>query len=363
MTTAHPGITCREFGRLSSGRVVHEYTLNNGSGLSLSAINLGGIVSSIRFPDRKGKLDNIVLGFASLQDYELRNPHFGTIVGRFANRIANGQFKIKGNTVQLDLNDGVNALHGGRAGFGSRWWHISPLPASEDGEVGIELSYVSEHGEEGYPGKMNVQVRYTLTLDNAWRIDYQASCDRATVVNLAHHDYFNLAGSGSILDHDLTISASKFCPVDSGLIPEGIADVTDTPFDFRSPTRIGERIRKASPQLTRAQGYDHNWLLDALDKPGLRFAARLADPTSGRVMVIETTQPGLQFYSGNFLDGSLVGASGQAYRQSDGLCLETQHYPDSPNQASFPSTELWPGQLYQSETLYRFAVTNDVSKD
>lgn len=362
MTAADPEVTCREFGHLSDGRVVHEYSLDNGAGLSLSAINLGGIVTAIRFPDRKGQVDNVVLGFVSLADYELRNPHFGTIVGRFANRIANGQFKIDGNTVQLDLNDGVNALHGGPAGFGSRWWHIKPLPASGDGSVGIELNYQSEHGEQGYPGQLNVQVRYTLTPDNAWHITYRASCDRATVVNLAHHDYFNLAGSASALDHYLTIPASRYCPVDSGLIPKGVVNVTGTPFDFRAPTRIGERIRTGDVQLTLAHGYDHNWLLDPVDQPGLRFAARLADPVSGRVMVIETTQPGLQFYSGNFLDGSLVGASGQAYRQGDGLCLEPQHYPDSPNQASFPSTELRPGQLYTSETVYRFTVGNDFPK-
>lgn len=351
-----PSITRREFGRLTSGRVVHEYTLDNGAGLSLHAINLGGIVTALRVPDRHGHIDNVVLGFASLADYEARNPHFGTIVGRFANRIARGYLAIDGENFQLDVNDGVNSLHGGPGGFGTRWWHITPLPASSDGSVALELSYLSEHGEQGYPGRMRVQVRYTLTSSNEWRIAYRATCDRTTVVNLTHHDYFNLAGSGSALDHHLTVPASRYCPIDASLIPEGVSDVAATPFDFREPTRIGDRIRAGDVQLARAHGYDHNWLLDPVDQPGLRFAARLADPSSGRVMEIETTEPGLQFYSGNFLDGSLIGTAGRTYRQGDGLCLETQHFPDSPNHPAFPSTELRPGEVYSSTTVHRFDI-------
>ncbi|MDO8778515.1 MAG: aldose epimerase family protein [Burkholderiaceae bacterium] len=351
-----PNITRREFGHLTDGRVVHEYTLDNGVGLSLNAINLGGIVTAVRVPDRHGHIDNVVLGFASLADYETRNPHFGTIVGRFANRIAKGHLAIDGENFQLDVNDGVNTLHGGSGGFGTRWWHITPLPASSDGSVALELSYLSEHGEQSYPGQMSVKVRYTLTSSNEWRIDYRATCDRTTVVNLTHHDYFNLAGSGSALDHQLIIAASRYCPIDVGLIPEGVADVADTPFDFREAMRIGDRIRTGDEQLVRAHGYDHNWLLDPVEPRGLRFAARLTEPFSGRLMEITTTEPGLQFYSGNFLDGSLIGTMGQTYRQGDGLCLETQHYPDSPNHPEFPSTELRPGEVYSSTTVHRFNV-------
>ena len=349
-------ISRREFGRLADGRLVHEYTLDNGAGLSLTAINLGGIVTALRVPDRYGQIDNVVLGFASLADYEARNPHFGTIVGRYANRIAKGHLAIDGEYFQLNVNDGVNTLHGGLGGFGTRWWHITPQTAASDGSVALELSYLSEHGEQGYPGQMRVQVRYTLTSRNAWRIDYRATCDRTTVVNLTHHDYFNLAGSGSALNHQLIVASSRYCLIDVGLIPEGVANVTGTPFDFRKEIRIGDRIQASDMQLARAHGYDHNWLLDSVDQPGLRFAARLTDPSSGRVMEIETTEPGLQFYSGNFLDGSLIGTAGQTYRQGDGLCLETQHYPDSPNHPEFPSTELRPGEVYSSTTVHRFDI-------
>jgi aldose 1-epimerase len=350
-----PQIASRDYGALTDGRTVREYTLDNGAGLSLSAINLGGIVTALRVPDRHAVAANIVLGFGSLADYEARNPHFGTIVGRYANRIARGRFAIDGEPFQLAVNDGLHALHGGPGGFGKRWWDITAVPATPGGSVALELREVSEHGDQGYPGRLEASVRYTLTPRNEWRIDYRASCDRATIVNLTHHDYFNLAGSGAILDHCLTIAASRYCPIDAGLIPEGIADVAGTPFDFREATPIGARIREGHTQLLRARGYDHNWVLDPLDRPGLRFAARLADPASGRVMEIETTEPGLQFYSGNFLDGSLLGANGQAIRQSDGLCLETQHFPDAPNQPAFPQTVLRPGEVYTSTTVHRFS--------
>ena len=354
-----PHITCREFGCLTDGRAVHEYTLDNGVGLSLNVINLGGIVTAVRAPDRHGHIDNVVLGFASLADYETRNPHFGTIVGRYANRIAKGHLALDGENFQLDVNEGIHTLHGGTGGFGTRWWHITPLAASRDGSVALELSYVSAHGEQGFPGQMHVKVRYTLTSTNEWHIDYRATCDRTTVINLTHHSYFNLAGSGSALDHQLMICASRYCPIDAGLIPEGVADVTDTPFDFREETRVGDRIRAGNEQLVRAQGYDHNWLLDPVDpveQRGMRFAARLTDPFSGRVMEISTTEPGLQFYSGNFLDGSLIGMKGQTYRQGDGLCLETQHFPDSPNHPEFPSTVLRPGEVFSSTTVHQFSV-------
>lgn len=350
-------ITQRDFGRLADGRAVHEYTLDNGRGLSLSAINLGGIVTAIRVPDRQGRVDNVVLGFGSLKDYEAPHPHFGTIVGRYANRIAGGRFPLDGAHFQLDLNDGHHTLHGGADGFGRRWWNITPRAPAADGSVSLGLNYLSEDGEQGFPGRMQVEVQYTVTAANEWRIDYRASCDRATVVNLTQHSYFNLAGSGSVLDHLLSIRANRYCRVDEGLIPEGVAEVAGTPFDFREDRAIGERIRFEDPQLIRARGYDHNWLLDSSGAgSALHLAARLADPGSGRTMEVETTEPGLQFYSGNFLDGRLVGAAGSAYRQGDGLCLETQHCPDSPNRPDFPSTVLRPGKTFSSTTVYRFGV-------
>jgi len=353
--TGVAGIRCREFGRLPDGRVVHEYTLDNGAGLTLSAINLGGIVTAIHTPDRRGQLDNVVLSFATLAEYVARNPHFGTIVGRYANRIAAGLFVLDGQAYQLGVNDGPNTLHGGARGFGTRWWDATPLPTEADGSVALDLRYSSEDGEEGFPGLIEVSVRYTLSARNEWRIDYRAATDRATVVNLSHHDYFNLAGAGTALDHRLTIAASRYTPVDRHLIPVGVADVAGTPFDFRRPTRIAERIRHGAPQLALARGYDHNWILDCSNSSALSFAARLEDERSGRVLEIETTEPALQFYSGNFLDGSLVGTAGQLYRQGDGLCLETQHFPDSPNHPEFPSTELRPGEVFKSSTVHRFS--------
>ncbi|VTU15613.1 Aldose 1-epimerase precursor [Variovorax sp. SRS16] len=346
----------REFGRLADGRTVHEYTLDNGQGLSLCAINLGGIVTAIRVPDREGRIDNVVLGFASLADYEAPHPHFGTIVGRYANRIAEGRFSLDGAHVQLDVNDGTHTLHGGSAGFGKRWWNIVPIAPATDGSVGLKLDYLSEDGEQGFPGRMQVEVHYVVTPANEWRIGYRATCDRTTVVNLTQHSYFNLAGSGSALNHRLAIPASRYCPVDEGLIPEGTADVAGTPFDFRDDRAIDERIRSGHVQLVRAHGYDHNWLLDAGETAAPHLAARLTDPSSGRMLEVETTEPGLQFYSGNFLDGRLVGAAGNAYRQGDGLCLETQHYPDSPNRPDFPSTVLRPGEVFSSTTLYQFGI-------
>lgn len=350
-----PQITQRAFGTLADGRAVHAYTLDNGAGITLSAINLGGIVTSVRVPDRHGVAANVVLDLPSLADYETRNPHFGTIVGRYANRIARGRFEIDGERFQLPVNDGANALHGGPGGFGKRFWEIDAVPAAGDGSVAIELRLTSEDGDQGYPGRLEATVRYTLTARNEWRIDYRATSDRPTIVNLAHHDYFNLSGTGSVLDHRLALGAGRYCPVDAGLIPEGIADVGGTPFDFRESTAIGARIRTPNAQLLRARGYDHNWVLDPPAAHGLRFAARLEDPRSGRAMDIETTQPGVQFYSGNFLDATLSRSSGEIIRQGDGLCLETQHFPDAPNHPDFASTVLRPGQTFASTTVHRFS--------
>lgn len=350
-------ITSREFGRMPDGRAVTEYTLDNGRGLSLSAINLGGIVTSLHVPDREGQSGNIVLGLPTLEDYLKPHPHFGTIVGRFANRIARGRFTLDGVAHQLAVNDGANSLHGGHKGFGTRFWQIEAVPVdSAAHEVAIELRYSSADGEEGFPGEVQVTVRYVLsTTENAWRIDYRAVTDRATVLNLSHHDYFNLAGGGAVRDHRLTIPASRFCPVDAGLIPLGLAPVDGTPFDFRAPTQIGARMGEPHEQLRVAGGYDHNWVLDR-EPAGMALAARLEHEPSGRVMEVLTTEPAVQFYSGNFLDGSIRGRDGESFNQGAGLCLETQHYPDSPNQPDFPSTVLRPGEAFSSTTLHRFGV-------
>lgn len=350
-------ITSREFGRMPDGRTVTEYTLDNGRGLSLSAINLGGIVTALHVPDRDGQSGNIVLGLPTLEDYLKPHPHFGTIVGRYANRIAGGRFTLDGVEHQVAVNNGANSLHGGHKGFGTRFWHVEEVRAdSAANEVAMELRYTSADGEEGFPGEVQVTVRYVLgTTDNTWRIDYRAVADRATVLNLSHHDYFNLAGGGAVRDHRLTIPASRFCPVDAGLIPLGLAPVDGTPFDFRIPTQIGARMDEPHEQLRVAGGYDHNWVLDR-EPAGLALAARLEHEPSGRVMEVLTTEPAVQFYSGNFLDGSLRGRSGESFRQGAGLCLETQHYPDSPNQPGFPSTVLRPGETFSSSTLHRFGV-------
>jgi aldose 1-epimerase len=351
-----PRITKRRYGELTDGRTVDEYTLDNGRGLSLCAINFGGIVTALNVPDREGDTANVVLGLPDLHGYETRNPNMGTLVGRYANRIAGGRFELDGETFELPRNNGTNTLHGGPVGFGKRWWDIAPLPLADDGSVAIELSLDSADGDQGFPGRLHTTVSYTLTPQDEWRIDYAATTDRATVVNLSQHAYFNLAGQGSILDHRLQIVAARYCPVDANLIPLGIEAVEGTPFDFRVMTPIGARIRAAHPQILLARGYDHNWVLDPAPGAGLRLVARVEEPHSGRAMQVHTDQPGLQFYSGNFLDGTLAGANGQAVRQGDGLCLETQHFPDSPNRSDFPSTVLRPGERYASTTVYRFGL-------
>ncbi|MCY4745723.1 galactose mutarotase [Pelomonas sp. UHG3] len=354
---------CREYGRLPDGRVVHEYTLENGLGLKLTAITLGGIVTGLWVPDAQGAAGNVVLGFDNLDDYVHRNPSFGIIVGRYGNRIAGASFELDGETHTLARNDGPNCLHGGTEGFGHRLWQAEPVAPADllAGEAAaLRLRLTSPHGDQGFPGELQVRVRYALSAtDNSWRVDYEATTDRATVVNLTHHDYFNLAGRGSVLGHRLTIPASRYSEVDAHLIPLQHAAVDGTPFDFRTATVIEARIRQAHPQLLRAKGYDHNWLLDGVpDADGLRRAATLEDPTSGRRMDVLTSEPALQFYSGNFLDGTLAGPGGHIYRQGDGLCLETQHNPDSPHHeagADWPSTVLRPGEVFRSTTIHRFS--------
>jgi aldose 1-epimerase len=307
------------------------FTLDNGAGLSMTVLDLGGIAMALNAPDRQGRSANVLLGLPAPEDYTRPHPHFGALVGRYANRIAGGRFTLDGRSYQLPTNDGANTLHGGPQGFGRRTWTAEPLSASA-----LQLHLVSEDGDQGFPGRLEAVVRYTLTPDMEWRIDYQARCDHPTVVNLTNHAYFNLAGTGTILDHRLRIAAQRFCPVDAALIPLGMERVAGTRFDFREPMTIGARL---------GDGYDHNWVLDG---EGLRFAARLEDPASGRVMEVHTTEPGLQFYSGNFLDGRL------GHARHAGLCLETQHFPDSPNRPGFPSTVLRPGETFRSTTVYRF---------
>lgn len=350
----------RDYGQLPDGRTVHEYTLGNGLGLTLNTITLGGIVTGLWVPDARGCSANVVLGFDNLGDYVHRNPSFGIIVGRYGNRIAGGSFALDGQTHTLTRNDGPNCLHGGTEGFGHRLWAAEPVAPHPGEAVALQFSLTSPHGDQGFPGELTVSVRYAVSAtENAWRIDYAATTDRATVVNLTHHDYFNLAGAGSVLGHHLTLPASHYSEVDEHLIPLRHAGVDGTPFDFRAPTAIEARIRQAHPQLLRAKGYDHNWLLDsAPDADGLRAAATLQDPLSGRRLDMLTTEPALQFYSGNFLDGSLAGPGGRIYRQGDGLCLETQHAPDSPHHppsADWPDTVLRPGAVFRSTTIHRFS--------
>ncbi|MEV8015968.1 aldose epimerase family protein [Streptomyces sp. NPDC086554] len=343
------------FGKLTDGTKVYRWTLANG-GTRMKVLSYGGIVQSLELPDRHGRYTNVSLGFDNLDDYLTATTFFGALIGRYGNRIAKGRFTLDGKTHQLSVNDGENSLHGGAKGFNTRVWDVEPFTDSTG--VGLVLRYVSVDGEMGYPGTLRVKVTYTLTARGDWRIDYAATTDKATVVNLTNHTYYNLAGEGSggIYDHELTLAAGRFTPTDSGLIPTGeLAKVAGTPFDFRRAKTVGKDIRTSHEQLVTAQGFDHNWVLDKGSTGRPEHFATLRDPESGRSMRIATTEPGVQFYSGNFLDGTLTGPSGRIYRQGDGLCLETQHFPDSPNQPSFPSTVLRPGETYRSSTVHTFS--------
>ncbi|MEU9286604.1 aldose epimerase family protein [Streptomyces sp. NPDC048275] len=342
------------FGKLADGTKIYSWSLANG-GTKLKVLTYGGIVQSLEIPDRHGKYKNVSLGFDNIDDYVASSPYFGALIGRYGNRIGKGQFALDGKRYQLSVNDGANSLHGGAKGFDKRVWDIEPFTKGSD--VGLYLYYTSVDGEMGYPGTLKVKVTYTLTKAGDWRIDYEATTDKATVVNLTSHVYWNLAGegSGSIYDHELKIAAARYTPVDSGLIPTGeLAKVSGTPFDFRRTKTVGEDIRVAHQQLLYGKGIDHNWALDKGITAKPEHIATLKDPSSGRTLKMATTEPGLQFYSGNFLDGTLVGTGGAIYRQGDALCLETQHFPDSPNQPSFPSTVLRPGRTYRSTTVHSF---------
>jgi aldose 1-epimerase len=347
--------TDRVFGTTPEGVEVRLYTLRNAHGMRATITNYGGIVTSLVVPDRTGRPGDIVLGFDSLEGYLRGSPYFGAIVGRYANRIANARFTLDGKAYRLAANDGANALHGGVKGFDKVVWEATPFPDSAPS--GLRLHYVSSDGEEGYPGRLDVTVTYEVTDANELRITYHATTDKATVLNLSHHGYFNLAGqaSPSILGHELLIAADRYTPVDASLIPTGeFARVTGSAFDFQAATPIGARIGADDRQLRYGKGYDHNFVI--LGTSGtLRLAARLRDPESGRTMEVLTTEPGIQFYSGNFLDGTLVGKGGARYLHRSGLCLETQHFPDSPHHAGFPTTVLRTGETFRSETVYRFS--------
>jgi aldose 1-epimerase len=336
------------FGHMPDGKPVAIYTLKSPA-VELQVTSYGARVVSVETKDRNGKMGNVVLGYADLQQYLNKNPFFGAVAGRYANRIANGRFTLEGKSFQITINDGPNALHGGKEGFDLRNWSAKEIPS------GVEFTLVSPDGDQGFPGTLTAHVRYTL-VDNKVVIEYSATTDKPTVINLTNHTYFNLAGdgSGTILNEEVKIDADKFTPVNATLIPTGqIAPVAGTPFDFTSPHAIGERINVDNEQLKLGKGYDHNFVLRG--KMGeLHPAAQVYDPASGRVLTVETTQPGVQFYSGNFLDGTTSSRTGAKYERRTGFCLETQHFPDSPNQRSFPSTELKPGQTFHSETTWTF---------
>ena len=352
-----PGTAAKKsFGKTPDGQPVDLYVLTNKSGAEVSITNYGGAVVSIKVPDRSGKLADVVLGYDNADGYVNDKSYFGALVGRYGNRIAHAQFVLDGKTYTLAKNNHDNSLHGGIKGFNKALWTARMLPAK--GGQSLALSYVSKDGEEGFPGNLKVTVIYTWTDANALQIEYSATTDKKTVVNLTNHSYFNLAsqGSGDILGHLLTIQADQFTPVDAGLIPTGeLRDVMDTPFDFRKATAIGARIDQDEAQLKLGGGYDHNFVLRMPMDHGESLAARVVEPTSGRVLEVWTTEPGVQFYTGNFLDGTAKGKGGIAYTRRTAFCLETQHFPDSPNHPKFPSVVLKPGERYHTITTYRFS--------
>ena len=348
------GVVKSSFGTTKDGQKVDLYTLTNANGLVAKISNYGGTVTELWVPDRDGNLGDIVLGFDNLKDYEEKSPYFGCLIGRYGNRIGKAKFTLDGTTYKLNANDGKNHLHGGVKGFDKVVWEAEPVQNSNG--VGLTLHYLSKDMEEGYPGNLDVTVVYTLTHKDELKIDYTATTDKPTVCNLTNHNYYNLAGQGvcSNSENQLYINADYFTPVDEGLITTGeLRPVKGTPFDFTRLTAIGERIDSNDTQMKYGGGYDHNWVLNKKGKK-MTLAAKVYEPTTGRIMIISTTEPGLQFYSGNFLDGTLVGKNGKVYKHRYAYCLETQHYPDSPNKPEFPTTMLRPGQTYKTTTVHKF---------
>lgn len=352
-------ITQEPFGKLADGTETILFTLRNAQGVTAKISNYGGIVTHLLVPDQQGTLEDVVLGYDSLAGYLKETPYFGAIVGRYGNRIAKGQFVLNGQTYKLAKNNGQNHLHGGLMGFDKVVWKAE-TSQTNDGSPVLTLTYTSKDMEEGYPGNLSTKVTYTLGQDNSLRIDYEATTDKATVVNLTNHSYFNLTGNTkrNVLDHEVTLNASKMVPVDASLIPTGqLLPVQNTPFDFTKSRKIGDAIDQTSDeQIKFGGGYDHCWVLNKpTTNDSLTYVAKVIEPASGRVMEVMTTEPGVQFYTGNFLDGSIVGKKGVAYQKRFGFCLETEHYPDSPNQPQFPSVVLQPGQTYTTTTIYKFS--------
>lgn len=341
------------FGETQKGQKVDLYELKNNNGMIVEIITYGGIITSIKVPNREGVIEDVVLGYTTLADYEKSSPYFGALIGRYGNRIANGRFDLEGETYKLVQNDGKNHLHGGNVGFDKVVWSAETKISSE--EVALILSYVSPDGEEGYPGTLSVEVAYRLTENNTLIVDYKANTDKTTIVNLTQHSYFNLSANFEtpILDHEVQLFADYYLPVDATLIPTGeIAPVQQTPFDFTQPKLIGKEIEMENEQLQRGGGYDHCWVLNSNNSNAL--AARVYHPSSGRVLQIYTDEPAIQFYTGNFLDGTLPNKKGGVYNYRSGFCLETQHYPDSPNQPNFPSVVLHPNETYRTSTKFEF---------
>ena len=354
---AKEGITKKPWGKTSDGAAVELYTLTNANGMQVSISDYGALVTSLLVPDRDGKLEDVVLGYETVDDYIKDSPYFGAVVGRYGNRIAKGSFTLDGKTYdKLAINNEPNHLHGGLKGFDKVVWKAKPFE-TENGPA-LELTYRSVDGEEGYPGNLDVKITYMLGNDNTLAVNYEATTDKATPINLTQHSYFNLAGQGNgdILKHEVMLNADGFTPVDETLIPTGeIKPVEGTPFDFRKPTAIGARVDDTSDeQIKFGGGYDHNFVLNKEGTKDATLAARVTEPTTGRMMEVYTTEPGVQFYVGNFLDGSLTGKGGKVYQKRYGFCLETQHYPDSPNQPNFPSTILKPGEKYDTTTVFKF---------
>lgn len=343
------------FGKNDDGNITL-YTLTNANGLEMKVLNYGGVVVSLKIPDKNGVFDDVVLGFESIDQYMRESPFFGAIVGRYGNRIAKGKFTLDGVTYNLAINNGPNHLHGGVKAFDKVLWKVEENRTNEG--PSLTLSYISADGDEGYPGTLSVIVVYTLTDNNEFKINYQATTDKKTVINLSQHSYFNFSGNAkrSILDHEIMLNADRFVAIDETSIPTGdLKSVQGTPFDFRKPTRVGDRIDNDDEQLKNGQGYDHTFVFNEGVSNGKTVAASLYDPVSGRYMEVFTKEPGVQFYSGNFLKG-YKGKNGAVYHKRFGLCLETQHFPDSPNQSKFPSVILSPGKVYQTETTYRFSI-------